>query len=273
MRLFAWLCASFPLLAQPHVAFVTGDDEYRSEYSMPMIARVLETRHGLRTSVAYARPTPQSAGNIEGLESLKTADAAVFYLRWRRLPEAQFRAILDFVESGKPLVGLRTTTHSFRYPAGDAREPWNDGFGRDVFGQKWIRHHGHLSTTEVSMVPGREDHPILRGVAKQFVCPSWLYVVEPLHGDAAPLLTGKAINPQNGRDFGPQPVAWTKTYKGASVFFTTLGHPDDFKIEAVRKLVVNGVLWSLGREIPTGGADATPVGGYDPPASGVPPQK
>ena len=50
-----WLSAQAP---RPHVVFVTGDDEYRSEITMPMIAKILEQRHGLRTSVAYARPTP-----------------------------------------------------------------------------------------------------------------------------------------------------------------------------------------------------------------------
>src|SRR5262249_52225878 len=100
---------------KPHVVFVTGDDEYRSEFSMPMIARIVETRYGFRASVAYARPTPQTNNNIEGLEALRTADLAVFFMRWRQLPEDQLQLILDYVKSGKPLAGLRTSTHSFLY--------------------------------------------------------------------------------------------------------------------------------------------------------------
>jgi type 1 glutamine amidotransferase len=258
---------------KPHVVFVTGDDEYRSEYSMPMLARILEMRHGVRASVAYARPTPQSNAHIEGLQALRTADLAVFYLRWRRLPDEQLRYILDYVESGKPIAGFRTSTHSFQYPAGHPRQALNDSFGRDVFGQKWIRHHGHLSTTAVAQAPGQSGHPILRGVAPEFTAASWLYVVEPLHGDVKPLLIGKAVNPANGKDFGAQPVAWTKTYKGARVFFTTLGHPEDFKVEAFRRLAVNGILWALGKEIPASGARVRIEGGYDPPPSGIPPRK
>ncbi|MBI3278340.1 MAG: ThuA domain-containing protein [Acidobacteria bacterium] len=255
---------------RPHVAFVTGDDEYRSEFSMPMIARILEASYGMRTSIAYARPTPQTATNIEGLEALRDADLAVFFLRWRRLPDEQLRLILDYVNSGKPIAGFRTSTHTFKYPAGSPHEHLNDGFGRDVFGQTWIRHHGHLSTTEVSQVPEQSGHPILRGVAREFKAPSWLYVVNPLHGDCVPLLTGRAVNPQGGRDYGPQPVAWTKTYKGARVFFTTLGHPEDFKLEPFRKLAINGLLWSAGKQVPRGGADARIQGEYNPPPSGVP---
>ena len=268
MRLFLsalLLTAALGAARRPHVVFVTGDDEYRSEYSMPMIARILEARYGARASVAYARPKPSVNNNIEGLEALKDADLAVFFLRWRRLPDEQIQYILEYLKTGRPLVGLRTTTHSFRYPKDHALERWNDAFGIEVFGQKWLRHHGHLSTTEVRVTA---DHPVTRGVEKSFQVPSWLYEVTPLHGDVSALAEGKAINPQ-GKDASPQPVAWTKTYHGARVFFTTLGHPDDFKVPAVRRLLVNGILWALGREVPKGGANVEIVGDYDPPPSGI----
>ena len=275
--ILAFLLATIPSFGaaseRPHVVFVTGDDEYRSEYSMPMIARILEAKHNLRASVAYARPTPQTKNNIEGLEALKTADLAVFFLRWRELPEAQLKLILDYTESGKPLVGLRTTTHSFLYPKGHPQEHLNDGFGINVFGQKWIRHHGHTSTTDVSVAAVQAGHPILNGVDKSFHASSWLYVVNPLHGDCVPLLVGRAVNPANNKDYGAQPVAWTKTSKGARVFFTTLGHPDDFKQLSVRRLLINGIYWALGKTIPNGGTDAGIVEGYDPPPSGVPAAK
>jgi type 1 glutamine amidotransferase len=258
--------------AKSQVVFVTGDDEYRSEFSMPMIGRILEARHNLRVSVAYARPTPQTKNNIEGLDALKTADLAVFFLRWREPPESQLQRILEYAGSGKPIVGLRTATHSFLYPKGHPNEHWNDDFGIQIFGQKWIRHHGHTSTTAVSVIAGQAGHPILRGVDSSFQAASWLYVVNPLHGDCVPLLMGQAINP-SGKDYGPQPVAWTKTYKGARVFFTTLGHPEDFKVASVRRLLIDGIYWALGKEVPKGGANAQIQGGYDPPPSGVPPSR
>ncbi|MBI3694014.1 MAG: ThuA domain-containing protein [Acidobacteria bacterium] len=277
-RLFSrlsWLRAAALLLLTlapapaAHVVFVTGDDEYRSEYSMPMIARILETRHGMRTSVAYARPTPQAKNNIEGLAALKTADLAVFFLRWRELPDDQMKLILDYLESGKPIVGLRTATHSFLYPKGHRYEGWNQGFGLEVFGQRWIRHHGATSSTDVSVIPEWDGHPILRGVERSFHARSWLYVVEPLQGACVPLLEGRAVNP-GGLDLSPQPVAWTKFYKGARVFFTTLGHPEDFRVPSVRRLLVNGIYWALGQEAPKQGADVELPASYDPPAAGVP---
>lgn len=254
----------------PHVVFVTGDDEYRSEITMPMIAAMLEKHHGIRTSVAYARPIPQSKANIEGLEALDTADLMVMYTRFRALPDDQLARIMKFVDSGKPIVGLRTSTHAFLYPEGSKHVALNDGFGRDVFGQKWITHHGNKSTTQVSLTAASASHPILRGVTP-FPARSWLYHVEPLNGPATILLEGDSLNSQQAgkHDKFPthQPVAWTREHKGARVFFTTLGHPADFEQPSMRRLVVNGILWALGRDVPQGGADATPVTPYVAPES------
>jgi len=255
---------------RPHVVFVTGDDEYRSEVTMPFIAQLLGRKRAFNCTVLYAvdpktgEPNPKYQQNIEGLEALKTADVAVFFVRFRALPDEQLKLILDYVNSGKAIVGLRTSTHAFRYPAGHKNAKYNDEFGIEVFGQRWITHHGHLSSTEVSIIPEMRQHPILRGIYSSFPCSSWLYHVEPLAGDCKPLLMGKAINSgqTKNQDKYPltQPVAWTKTYKGARVFFTTLGHPKDFEEYAVRRLLMNGIYWALGMEVPEGGVMAEPKG-------------
>ncbi|MHC4511616.1 MAG: ThuA domain-containing protein [Planctomycetota bacterium] len=254
----------------PHVVFVTGDDEYRSEVTMPFIAQLLGRKNQFKCTVLYAvdpatgEPNPKYQKNIVGLDALKTADVAVFYMRFRSLPDEQLKLILDYVNSGKPIVGLRTSTHAFRYPAGHKNQEYNDRFGIDVFGQKWITHHGHRSTTEVSIIPAMREHPILRGIYGSFPCSSWLYHVEPLAGDCQPLLTGKAMNSNktDKQDKFPliQPVAWTKTYKGARVFFMTLGHPKDFEEYSVRRLLMNGIYWASGLGVPEGGALAEPKG-------------
>ena len=254
----------------PHIVFVTGDDEYRSEITMPFIAQLLARKNQFKCTVVYAedpgmgKPDPKYQKNIEGLEALKTADLAVFYMRFRALPDEQLKLILDYVDSGKPIVGLRTSTHAFRYPRGHKNAKYNDKFGIDVFGQKWITHHGHRSTTEVSIIPEMAEHSILRGIYGSFPCSSWLYHVDPLVGDCKPLLTGRAINSGQTKNLDKypltQPVAWTKTYKGARVFFTTLGHPKDFEEYSVRRLLMNGIYWASGVGVPEGGALAEPKG-------------
>lgn len=255
---------------RPNVVFVTGDDEYRSEITMPFIAKLLESKRQFQCTVLYAvdpgsgEKNPKYQKNIEGLEALKKADLAVFFMRFRALPDEQLKLILDYVNSGKPIVGIRTSTHAFRYPSGHKNARYNDEFGKEVFGQKWITHHGHKSSTEVSILPGARKHPILSGIYGSFPCSSWLYHVEPLVGDCKPLLAGKAINSNKTKDQEKypltQPVAWTKTYKGARVFFTTLGHPKDFEEYSVRRLLMNGIYWASGMDVPEGGALAEPKG-------------
>ena len=265
-------------LKAPNVLFVTGDDEYRSEVSMPMIARILEARHGFKCTVIYAvdpstgKRNPKHQQNIDGLEALKTADLAVFFLRFRALPDDQLKLILDYVNSGRPIVGLRTSTHAFRYPKEHKNAKYNAGFGREVFGQKWITHEGNKYGTRV--LAALKDHPIMRGITREFWVRSWLYNVIPLHGDCVTLALGYATDtdtgpvdpeqrhPKRNVKGTPSPVAWTKTYKGAKVFYTSLGHPQDFEVESTRRLLINGIYWALGREVPEGGASAEVQGEY-----------
>jgi type 1 glutamine amidotransferase len=268
-------------LKSPNVVFVTGDDEYRSEASMPMIAKILEAKHAFKCPVIYAvdpgtgKRNPKYQQNIEGLEVLKTADLAVFFLRFRALPDDQLKLILNYVNSGRPIVGLRTSTHAFRYPKRHKNARFNAGFGRDVFGQKWITHEGGKYGTRV--LSALKDHPIMRGIAQEFWVRSWLYNVIPLHGDCVTLALGYATDvdkgpadpkqrrPRRSVIGTPNPIAWTKTYKGAKVFFTSLGHPQDFEVESTRRLLINGIYWALGRDIPEGGTDAQIQGEYTPP--------
>jgi uncharacterized protein len=277
-----------------HVVFVTGDEEYRSEESMPMLARILHRDHGFRVTVLYALDDrgyvdPNRNDNIAGLEALGMADLMVLFTRFRALPEHQRRHILEFAESGRPMVGFRTSTHAFKYDDAPELAYLNEEWPRRVFGQRWIVHHGHFDDgehplTEVEPISWRGAHPVLRGVAP-FRAYSWLYHVdgggEELYGDSRTLLVGTALRskPQEEGQLDryplTNPVAWTKSYTGTSgvparVFFTTLGHPFDFREESMRKLALNGMLWALGLEerIPASGANAAFAGSYEPNNSG-----
>jgi len=241
---------------KPLIVFVTGDHEYSSEATMPLIAAELEKNYGMRTIVLKSAPDHNSEENIPGLEVLKEADLAVFFLRWRRLPEDQLKYIDDYLKSGKPLMGFRTTTHAFNFPAGHKSEKWN-GFAELAFGAPggWGKgghnHYGHLSTTEVSVIPGQNKNPILTGVSPNFHADSWLYHVlpdYPLKGTTW-LLMGKSVNPD--RAAIDNPVAWTwKTAAGGKSFMTTLGHPLDFNDPSFQRLVINAIHWTVGKPVP-----------------------
>jgi type 1 glutamine amidotransferase len=272
--------------------FVTGDEEYRSEESMPMLARILHRDYGFRVTVCYALGrdgtiNPNNLENIAGLEAVDDADLLVLFTRFRKLPDDQLRHIVRYAESGKPMVGFRTATHAFRYGRGPHAAAMDEAWPIQVFGQKWITHHGHFGDghellTEVTINTQFQNHPVLRGV-KPFRAYSWLYHVEGgrdhLSGDCQRLLIGRARKTSHEKELDrfpiTNPVAWTKTSppgsgRPARVFFTTLGHPFDFQLESMRKLAVNGILWALGMEdkIPPEGAKAQTVGDYDPNNSG-----
>lgn len=269
----------------PHIVFVTGDEEYRSEESMPMLARILARDYGFKTTICYSLNDegtidPNNTKSITGMEALDDADLMVLFTRFRDLPAEQMAHFLKYVDSGKPVVGFRTATHAFKFEQGSPYQDWNYKKIAELVGQHWITHHGHHGhdpLTAVSIIDEAKQHPILRGV-EPFRGYSWLYHVHGgehrLHGDSAPLLLGKTLQSShvNNPQYPPTtPVAWTKSYQGKDgrrgrVFFTTLGHPYDFKEVAMRRLGLQGILWALGREneIPAAGVPTKTVVPFQP---------
>jgi type 1 glutamine amidotransferase len=240
----------------PHIVFVSGDHEYGSEETFPLLAAELGKRYGFQTTVVKSYPDENAEENIPGLEALEKADLAVFYLRWRRLPKDQLEHIRKYLDSGKPVVAFRTTTHAFNYPRGHELEKWNS-FAADYLGGPpgWGNghtHYGHNSSTDVTIVPESANDPILTGVEKSFHVSSWLYHVLPNYppADAKRLLIGHAVNSEK-KDAIDNPVAWTwKNKAQARVLMTTLGHPEDFQVESFQRLVVNGIHWALSKPVP-----------------------
>jgi type 1 glutamine amidotransferase len=242
---------------KPLVVFVTGDHEYSSEATMPLLAKELEQNYGMRAKVLQAHPDQNAEENIPGMEALKDADLAVFFLRWRRLPAEQVKHIDNYLKSGKPLIGFRTSTHAFNYPEGHPLRKWN-AFGEFALGSPpgWggkagHTHCGHDCSTDVSVIPKAAQHPILKGVDPTFHVRSWLYKVLPDYPakGATWLLMGKAVNPDKA-GFADNPVAWTwQNSFGGKVFATTMGHPEDFKVDAFQRLVINAVHWTLNKPV------------------------
>ncbi len=242
---------------KPLVVFVTGDHEYSGEFTLPLIAEALENTYGFRTKVLKAYPNQNAEKNIPGLEVLAEADLAVFFLRWRQLPVEQLAHIEKYLQSAKPVMGFRTTTHAFNYPKGDVSEKWN-AFGEFALnsppgwgGKAAHTHYGHESSTDVSVIEKAKNHPILTGVAPDFHVRSWLYRVLPDYPTQGSewLLMGKSVNPDKAAI--ENPVAWVGTNSyGAKIFMTTLGHPEDFSVESFQRLVINAIHWELGKKVP-----------------------
>ncbi|MDE2691866.1 MAG: ThuA domain-containing protein [Acidobacteriota bacterium] len=276
------------------VVLIAGDEEYRSEEAMPMLGKLLSVRHGFECVVLFSIDAetgaidPEEQTNIPGLEALGDADLMVIATRFRELPDGQMKHIVDYVESGRPIVGLRTATHAFSYQRNlDSpyahwsfrSESWQGGFGQQVLGDTWINHHGRhgQESTRGVVAPGAANHPILRGVDDVWG-PTDVYGLRNLGDDANVLLLGAVIAGMSSDDppvEGPKndpmvPIAWTRSYTGAGgktarVFTTTMGASTDFESEGLRRLLVNAVYWGLDLEdrIPER-SDARVVGDYAP---------
>jgi hypothetical protein len=280
-----------------HIVLVSGDEEYRSEEALPQLAKILSKHHGFRTTVLFAidpetgEINPNRSDNIPGLEALATADLMIIATRFRNLPDSQMEHLANYIESGRPIIGLRTATHAFNNPNSKkfAKYHWQgntpgyeQGFGRQVLGETWISHHGHhgKESQRGIIAPGQEQHPILRGIKDGDVWgPSDVYGVRlPLPGDSQPLLLGLVLSgmqpddkPVDGpKNSPPMPIAWTKSYqtstgKTARVFTTTLGAATDLVAEGSRRLIVNACYWAVGLEDQISpDANVHVVGTYDP---------
>ena len=274
-----------------HIVFLTGDEEYRSEEGLPQLAKILATRHGFKCTVLFAiNPAdgtidPNYTRNLSGAEALDSADLIVMQLRFRDWPDPQMKHFVDAFLSGKPIIALRTSTHAFNYPKNStspyAKYTWNStswpgGFGRQVLGETWVSHHGehHKEATRGVIEPSSADDPILRGVSDIFGTTD-VYTANPAN-DAKILVRGQVLTglnptdpPVQGKKNDPmQPVVWTRLYRNEAgntnrILCTTMGAATDLRDEGIRRLLVNGVYWGLGMEVPSK-ADVDFVGPFNP---------
>lgn len=255
-----------------HIVFVSGDDEYRSEEACPQLARILAVRHGFKCTVLFAiddkgEINPAHQTNIPGTHLLNDADMMVVFLRFRHLPDEQMKPIDDFTKSGKPIMGLRTATHSFNYRNQDspyAKWHWQSkepkgGWGQAVLGDTWISHHGHHKheATRGVVAAASAKHPILTGVGDVFGLTD-VYGIVNLREDDEILMRGSVLTgmkptdpPVDGKKNDPMmPLVWTRMYKGEAgktsrVICTTMGASVDLESEGLRRLLVNGCYWGL----------------------------
>ena len=278
-----------------HIVLISGDEEYRSEEALPMLAQILAKKHGFNCTVLFAIDPesgvidPNNSSNIPGLQKLDSADLMVIFTRFRELPDEQMTYIHNYLKSGKPVIGIRTATHAFHYKKNPAsrfasydwqsnKKDWQSGFGRKVLGETWISHHGdHGKEGTRALINGIQQnarHPILNSV-KNIWCATDVYTTTQLPSSAQVLLYGQ---PTRGMtDSAPvnlnksiMPVAWTMIYeiepgKKGRAFTSTMGAAIDLLNEDLRRMFVNACYWMLNleRQIPAK-ADVEFVTPYKP---------
>ena len=232
---------------RPHAVFLIGEDEYKTWETLPKFAKQELEWRGWRVTVIAEEKSDKN--NFPGLTTaLPEADLLLVSVRRRALPKPQLDAVRAHLAAGKPLVGIRTASHAFAPRGKDAEKGDSRAtFDPDVLGGNYNNHHGNGPKTMVTVARNAESDPILTGVDfAQLTSNGSLYKVTPLKETARPLLIG-AIPGQSA-----EPVAWTHSFgpQKARVFYTSLGHPDDFTNASFRRLLLNAILWSTDQPIP-----------------------
>ena len=280
-----------------HIVLIAADQEYRSEQSLPMLARTLSEHHGFHCTVLFsvndegmADPTKkirwedeEVLHDIPGIEHLQTADLMILFSRLITLPEEQLAYIYEYLDSGKPLIGLRTANHGFigfDYKVNGEKVR----FGDDVLGGSFRGHHGrwHQDSTRGVLVEENRSHPVLTGV-EDIWGPSDVYRTYEEGGSlpegCVPLVMGQPLMSRNHDDPPNEelialPVAWVKNWTGsggeaARVFHSTMGSAKDFESAGLRRLLFNACYWSLGMEAEIRAASSVEIiGDYAPLVSG-----
>lgn len=255
-----------------HIVLIASDHEYRGEETLPALARILTKHHGFDCTVLFGLDEngeiKAGESNIPGLEALQTADLMIMFTRFQALPDDQMKHIDAYLNRGGPVMGLRTSTHGFKYGGKESAyskydfqskdADYQKGFGHQVLGQTWVGHYGknHQQSTRITIVPEAAKHPILTGVSEVHVQAGG-YNAEPADDwniltMAQPLMSMEADGEPDATK-PPMASEWTREYTGKNgtkgrVFTSLYGASEDLINPGYRRMLVNASYWLLGME-------------------------
>jgi type 1 glutamine amidotransferase len=210
------------------VVMLSASGEYDSDASTAAFKAYLESKYDVKCTILLGK---EKGTGVEGLEALDAADLMLVFTRRVTLPDDQLARVRKYCDAGRPVVGVRTASHAF--------QNWLE-FDRDVLGGNYKGHYGAGPKADVTLAEGAKDHPVLAGV-RPFSSAYSLYRNTGLAKDVTLLASATS-------DGKTEPVAWTRLHNNGRVFYTSLGGPDDFKDENFRRLLVNAIFWTTGRE-------------------------
>ncbi len=166
-------------------------------------------------------------------------------VRRRVLPDDQLALIRAFAARGKSLIGIRTASHAFaasgNKPAPAGHTSWG-AFDAEVLGGNYHGHHKAGAKVDVAVTPSETSHPLLQGVD-----------IATLVGHGPSTKSARSPRPQPRSSSEPSPASQPNRSPGRTplrvegvVFYTSLGHVDDFTEAPFQRLLRNAVdlgLW------------------------------
>ncbi|MGB8167981.1 MAG: ThuA domain-containing protein [Chthoniobacteraceae bacterium] len=227
----------------PRVFFLIGETEYGTSETLPAFAKAELEPRGIRStfSILPASGTEE----FPNFDAFKDADLLLVSVRRHAPPKEQMDAIRAHVAAGKPVLGIRTTTHAFGKRKGETEGAW-ETFDMDVFGGHYDNHYGRGPKVFAKVVPAAAAHPVLTGIAgAEFEVPSHLYKYPKLAPTATLLITARMEGKPE-----VEPMAWVNVAGERRAFYTSMGAAEDFEVPQFRRLLLNGIHWALGLPAP-----------------------
>jgi len=205
------------------LCMISGSFEYDSEESLEIFRKYMEQNYAVKPSMIIY----ETEDDDKSLRPLEDADVVLVFTRRLNTDGEELERFKAYCAQGKPIVGVRTASHAF--------QNWLP-FDKEVLGGSYNGHYGSGQICHVEIASGAEDHPILKGVSP-FGSRGSLYKNTPIAENAHLLLSGKT-------DEHSEPLAWTRLNNGGRVFYTSLGHQEDFRDENFLRLIANAVFWA-----------------------------
>ena len=205
----------------------------------------LHTKIYLEEFILYFSEAPKegtSRNILKNSSAIKNADLLFISVRRRAFKEKTMNLIRNHLSLGKPIIGIRTTSHAFdlkNSPVPKGHQVWTE-WDKKIIGGNYNGHYGKGKICSIEHFSKLVPHPILQNVKLPFTTPATLYKNSPLSKSSTVLLQGRI------KDSPSEPVAWTnRTASKAKVFYTSLGHIEDFKKPAFKQLLRNAIKWCL----------------------------
>jgi nicotinamidase-related amidase/type 1 glutamine amidotransferase len=234
---------------RPSLAILVAEDEYKTERTLPVFAANYLNRD---FRVRFIFGSDAERNSIPDLAAIDAADMLLVSARRRVLKPEAMEHLKKFVESGKPILGIRTASHAWslrNQPIPEGFVAWPE-WDAQVFGGNYTNHYGNGRSARVSLETNAVENPLVnplvRGLPTSgFITTGSLYQVSPLKTPSTVLITGEI------EGASPEPMAWIfQRAGGGKSFYTSLGNAEDFENPAFQRLLYNAVYWAAGLPIP-----------------------
>ncbi len=199
----------------------------KSRALLDVFAGFMESNYAVRCGKTWDGASPA----VSSLDALEWCDCLLMFAQRMTLDTDQLQRIRRYCARGGAIVGLRS--------AGRALQQWPE-LDANIFGGN---HRGECNnrSTEVNIADDHRDHILLNDV-EPFISRCPLCKHGAIAADAKVLLTGTSY----GR---VEPVVWAREHNGGRIFYSSLGHPDDFYHPSFLQLLVNAISWTSQRPL------------------------